>query len=220
MPSPNPLPASSPLAFLSDIHGNLRALDAVLAELARQAVTDIFVAGDLVLGGSEPLAVWKRLQSVGAHCVRGTSDAALGTIDPSRLQPDGPEQTELAARFADTRRALGDVILRRLAELPERLRLPLIDGREILLVHGSPADPMRALTHDLDDDELHELLAGDPADIVVCGASHVPFARVLDDVQVLNVGSVGQAPEGAFAHYTLVFPRFGGPLFEQAWVEY
>lgn len=208
------------MAFLSDIHGNLPALEAVLADLKRLTITDIFVAGDLLLGGDQPLQVWQRLQTIGARSVRGTSDIALATLNPTGLRPQTPEEEQMAERFAATRRAVGDVILRRLGELPDRIRVPMIDGRELLLVHGSPADPLVGIEHDLDDDELRSLLSDDPADIVICGSTHVPFVRVLDDVHVVNVGSVGSAPGGGVAHYTLVYPKTTGATIDQTWAEY
>jgi predicted phosphodiesterase len=55
---------------------------------------------------------------------------------------------------------------------------------------------------------------------VVCGASHVPFERQLGDVRVVNVGSVGAAPEGRFAHYTILSPRMDGALIDQRVIEY
>jgi predicted phosphodiesterase len=214
-----PKPASRPMAFLSDVHGNLAALEAVLAELERQSIEDIYVAGDLLLGGDQPLEVWQRLQRKGAHCVRGTSDVALATLDPSTLRPESAEEHTMAARFAETRRSLGELILRRLAELPDRIRVPMIDGSELLVVHGSPSDPFEAIDHDLDDEQVRELLADDPADIVVCGATHVPFSRTVDDVHVINVGSVGNAPNSNVAHYTLLYPKTTGATVEQTWVE-
>ena len=54
-------PEAAPIAFLSDVHGNLTALDVVLAELERLDVKRLYVAGDLLLGGDEPLGVWQRL---------------------------------------------------------------------------------------------------------------------------------------------------------------
>jgi predicted phosphodiesterase len=61
----------------------------------------------------------------------------------------------------------------------------------------------------------------DPADIVVCGGSHVAFQRDIDDVvRILGVGSVGAAPEGRIAHYAVLTPRMDGTLVEQTWVEY
>ena len=214
-----PKPASRPMAFLSDVHGNLKALEAVLTELQRHAIEDIYVAGDLLFGGEEPLQVWQRLQSLGAHCVRGTSDVALATLDPATLRPRTPEEETMAARFAATRRAVGDLILRRLVELPDRIRVPMVDGTELLLVHGSPSDPFESIEHDLGDEDVRELLADDPADIVVCGATHVPYARVVDDVHVINVGSVGSAPGGEVAHFTLLYPKTSGAMVEQTWVD-
>jgi predicted phosphodiesterase len=89
------------------------------------------------------------------------------------------------------------------------------------LVHGSPADPSEPLSQDLEDEELMALVADDPADMVVCGATHVPFIRTLDEVQIINVGSVGEAPgEPRIAHYTIVSPKVSGATIEQNWVEY
>jgi predicted phosphodiesterase len=96
----------------------------------------------------------------------------------------------------------------------------MIDGSELLLVHGSPRDPFETMGHELDDEEMNVMLADDPADVVVCGGTHVAFARLIDTVQVINVGSVGAAPEGRFAHYAVVFPSSSGSHFEQSYVEY
>lgn len=213
-------PLSSPTAFLSDLHGNLPALEAVLGELGARAVTRIYVAGDLLLGGAEPLEVWRRLERVGARCVAGPSDAALARVPAQTLRPSSSLERERAARFEETRRALGDVVLRRLGALPYHLRLPLVDGRELLLVHGSPADPFEALSHDMDDEEVRALLGSEAADVVVCGGTHVPFSRIVDDVEIVNVGSVGAAPDGPYAHYTVISPRMNGAEIEQHWVEY
>ena len=125
----------------------------------------------------------------------------------------------MAAQFRDTRRGLGELALKFLERLPTSRRVPLIDGSEIVMVHGSPADPTVEMSEDLSDDELIELVADDPADIVICGASHVPFTRALPQTRVVNVGSVGEAPGGSVAHFTVITPRMDGNLVEQTWVE-
>jgi len=213
-------PAAAPIAFLSDLHGNLAALEVVLAELDRLGVKRLYVAGDLLLGGDEPLGVWQRLQTLGATCTRGPSDMALGSVDPTSLVPIDDEQRRQARRFADTRAAIGDLVAERLRRLPERERIPLVDGREILMVHGSPADNNREISHDLSDDEILALLDDDPADIIVCGSTHVPFQRAVDEYHVVNVGSVGAAPEGQIAHYTVITPRMSNADILQDWVSY
>jgi predicted phosphodiesterase len=208
------------MAFLSDVHGNTPALEAVLDELDRRAVKDIFIAGDLILGGPSPMDAWRAIQRVNARCVCGPSDVALARVDAKLLKPQDEDEAEKVRQFAAAQKALGEIVLKRLAQLPRQLRLPMIDGRELLLVHGSPKDPFESMSHDMEEEELRELLADDPADIVVCGGTHVPFARLVDEVHVINVGSVGSAPEGRFAHYTIVSPNAAGATFEQSFVEY
>lgn len=209
------------MAFLSDVHGNLPALEAVLDEIERRAIHEIYVAGDLLLGGEQPVEVFKRLSQVGAKCIRGLSDNALTRIRPESLRPSDEGQRALAERFAATRSQIGELALKFLEKLPEERRIPMVDGSEILVVHGSPADPSVEISHDLTDDEVLALIADDPADIVVCGASHVPFQRDLDGLRVINVGSVGAAPEGRVAHYTVITPNSDGTtLIEQTYVEY
>jgi predicted phosphodiesterase len=213
-------PAAGPIAFLSDVHGNLTALDVVLTELERLGVKRIYVAGDLLLGGDEPLEVWHRLQEVGAICTRGPSDMALGSVDPSSLVPIDGEQRKQARLFGDTRAAIGDLVAERLRRLPEQQRIPLIDGREVLMVHGSPADSHREIGHDLTDDEILALLDDDPADIIICGSTHVPFQRAVAEYHVVNVGSVGAAPEGQIAHYTVLTPTMSSAEILQDWISY
>lgn len=213
-------PAGLPLAVISDIHGNLEALEAVLSELARRAVVDVFALGDHLLGGDDPLAVWQRLQQIGARCTQGPSDLALARIQAAELpETQGSDQAR-ARRFTETQRALGELIRKQLSQLPAQLRVPMIDGREMLLVHGSPADPLSCMSADMDDEELNDLVGDDPADIIVCGGSHVPFAHALHDIELYNVGSVGQAPEGRFAHFTVIEPKANGADVYQGYVEY
>ncbi len=213
-------PAAKPMAFLSDIHGNLEALEAVLEELARRDVTRIYVAGDSFLGGPEPLAVFRRLVGASAVMIRGLSDTALCALDPASVTPRDEAEREKLEEFRKTREALGDLVLQQIRKLPERLRIPLIDGREMVMVHGSPADPREEISHDMEEDEIRALLADDVADIVICGASHMPFRIPLDEVEVLSVGSVGAAPEGRVAHFAIVAPRMDGADVEQLYVEY
>ena len=209
-----------PMAFLADIHGNRAALDAVLATLKDEGVSSIFVAGDLLLGGDDPLGVWLRLMEVSARCVRGTTDRALALMEPARLHPKTEEERVAAQRFVDARAALGDLILAKLRRLPEAIRLEMPDGREWVVVHGSPMDPDEAITADLDDEEVGALVGDDPADVIICGSGHVPFVRGIEEVTIVAVGSVGASPEGRLAHYTLMMPTAQGPRIDQKWVTY
>lgn len=213
-------PASRPIAFLSDIEGNLRALEAVLKEIETYNVEQVYVAGDLVFGGEDPLGVFQRLLSLKAICTKGLTDYALVSLDPESLQPANDEEAKRAALFIETRRRLGDLNLERIRRLPFSFRIPMIDGREILMVHGTPSDPHDELTHDLSDDELLEKIGDDVADIIVCGASHIPFQANIGEQTVVNVGSVGAAPGGSIAHYTILTPKMSGTEILQSFIEY
>lgn len=213
-------PAAKPLAFFSDVHGNLEALEAVLRDLGRHGVVDLVALGDHLLGGEAPVDVWMRLQLAGAKLLRGVSETALVTIDPERLTAINAADRARLDRFRSTREALGELLLARIKRLPETVRIPMIDGREIVAVHGSPADPAIEIGHDLDDEEVDALIGDDPADIVICGASHVPFDRFVGEVRVVNVGAVGASPEGRVAHYTVIVPRLDGATIDQRYVEY
>jgi putative phosphoesterase len=172
------------LLCLSDIHGHLDALRAVLATAERRSFHKLLVAGDIVFPGPDPVDTWRRLAAAGAVMVQGLTDRAVATLDPSVLHPRSDHERERIERMRTTRDALG----------------------ELLVVHGSPADPGEALTHDMSDEEINALLGDDPADVVVCGASHVPFDRMVGGVRVVNVGSVGEAPGAGLrvAHATWI----------------
>ncbi len=212
--------ATAPMAFVSDVHGNLPALEAVLSELDRQGVEQLFAAGDHLLGGEDPLGVWRLLQARKAHLTVGVSDVALTRIAPDQLAPSTAEEQARAAHFTQTREAVGDLIVEQLRRLPALVRVPLVSGGELVMVHGSPLDPMTEIGHDASDDELLALLGDDPADVVVCGGTHVPFQRAVEGVLFVNVGSVGAAPEGRIAHYGVVEPKIEGPEIRLSWIEY
>jgi predicted phosphodiesterase len=190
------------LLCLSDIHGHASALHAILATADKRGYQKLLVAGDLCFPGPEPLETWRTLARLNAMCVQGVADKALATFDLATLQEAAtdPQRRAMLQRFQDVRAEIGDLVLERLRRLPTEVRMPLPDGRELLLVHGSPEDPTEPMTHDLDDDELRALIGDDPADIIVCGMSHVPFERVVADVHIINVGSVGESPSGGVAH--------------------
>lgn len=205
-------PIASPIAFISDIHGNLSALERVLERLEQQGVRHIYAAGDLLLGppGSDAAGVWRRLRQAKVECVRGLSEEALIRIDGMALDPDGKEQEAEADHFLEVRRAIGDLVVQQLKSLPQSLEIPLIDGRRIFVVHGSPADPLTEIEHHMEDDTIEHLVHTTAAEIVVCGASHVPFRRDLEQHTVISVGSLGASPTRGVAHYCVMTPRMDG----------
>jgi predicted phosphodiesterase len=201
------------LLCISDIHGHADALAAVLATAERRGYDKLLCAGDLCFPGPEPLETWRRLTQAGAVCVQGVVDRALATLDPEKIRAKSEHERARLDRMAEVRRELGELILARLQRLPPMVRMPLDDGGELVLVHGSPLDPMEPISHDMSDEEISALLGDDPADIVVCGGSHVPFDRTVAGMRVVNVGSVGEAPRGngPFPHADATIIEVPGP---------
>jgi Calcineurin-like phosphoesterase superfamily domain len=170
-----------------------------------------------VFPGPQPLETWRRLTAAGAVMVQGVSDKALATLDPSSLHPRSDHERAMLERMKAVRSELGDLVLERVKRLPTHFRMPLEDGGELLLVHGSPVDPAESLTFDMTDEELDALIGDDPADVIVCGMSHTPFHRWLGDIQVINVGSIGDAPDRVTE---VPGETRGGPLVAHAtWIE-
>jgi predicted phosphodiesterase len=189
---------------ISDTHGDADALLTVLAQGKERGYEQLVVCGDLLFPGPKPLETWKALTEHKALCVQGLADRALAELDPDELSATTPEQAARLDLLHSTHTALGELIIARLGKMPTTARLPLENGQEMVIVHGSPADPTVAMSVDMSDDELSVLIGDDPADIIVCGASHVPFTRVIGDTQIVNVGCVGDRPTPGFAHATMI----------------
>ena len=147
------------VAIVSDVHGNLRALEAVLADL-RQVAPDLVVhGGDLVYGGTHPAEVIDQIRALGWPGVRGNTDEMLWS--PKSLTEFAARTPQLGAhlgRIQDlippTLASIGDERLRWLEGFPERY---VVDG--ITLVHASPADLWRAPMPNTSDEELRSTYA-------------------------------------------------------------
>jgi predicted phosphodiesterase len=202
---------------ISDLHGHADALRAVLRVADRRGYARLIVAGDLCFPGPAPLATWKLLMDANATCVQGIGDRAFATIDVDALlaQARTDHERERLRRVSEARAELGELIVARLAKLPTSVRIPLPSGDELLVVHGSPADPTEGIDVTMSDAELMALIGDDPADVVVCGATHVPFDRWVQGVRVVNVGSVGEAPGGRHADATFLEVSPEGITVEQ-----
>jgi len=184
------------VAIVSDIHGNRRAFEAVLADLKEVAPDLVLHGGDLAAGGAHPADIIDRVCSLGWPGVRGNTDEMLWA--PERLAEYAATQPKLAPILA----MVQETIPPTLASIgEERLRwlegLPFVYSREgFSLVHASPGDCWRAPSPNASDAELHSTYASLRAPIVVYGHVHCPYIRRLQDLTVANTGSVSQSYDG------------------------
>ncbi len=189
------------VAVLSDIHGVLPALDAVLAEPAVQAAERIVLTGDIA-AGPQPAEVLDRLLGLGDRVtwVRGNADRELvelargqaGDI-PDPIAPWAARQ--LSAEHVDW-----------LARLPHPVTLPVGGFGDVVFCHATPRDDEEVVVVDSRLDRWAEVLAGLPEQTmtVVCGHTHMPFTRLAHRRQIINPGSVGMPYGRAGAHWALL----------------
>ena len=163
------------IAALYDIHGNLPALDAVLAEVD----ADVIVVGGDVVMGLAPAETLERLRSLpgDVRFIRGNADREVYDEQPG-LAP--------AELLEHARARLSQEQLDFLRTWP----LTVSVGR-VLFCHATPRNDEEIFTRDSPDERWAATLAGVDADVVVCGHTHVQFDRRIGDIRLVNAGSVG-----------------------------
>ncbi|MFN2617179.1 MAG: metallophosphoesterase [Thermoleophilaceae bacterium] len=188
------------LGLLYDIHGNLPALEAVLADAARAGVERFVLGGDYCLFGAWPVETVERLRDLDAEWIRGNGER--WTAAP----PEAPDQVQGAIERC--RELLGEELVRQLAALPETFTA---DG--VLFCHGSPASDVRSFLPEPAEDEP-ELLVGVEARRLVFGHTHLAFERTAGGgIELLNPGSVGMPFDGdPRAAWGLIVPDGGVEL--------
>jgi putative phosphoesterase len=197
------------VAALYDVHGNLRALDAVLAKVD----ADVILVGGDVAAGPWPAETLDRLRAFGdrVRWIRGNADRELAQPSESSEQGGPPQQV-----MSWTRRRLGEDQLRFLAALPLTETIDVAGVGRVLFCHATPRSDDELLTRISDEARWRAALDGVDADVVVCGHTHVQFDRTVGDVRLVNAGSVGMPYEARLGAYWLAI----GPGIEHRRTEY
>jgi putative phosphoesterase len=189
------------IALLSDIHGNVLALEAVTKQIRRERPDAVLVAGDLVLNGPDPngaVDALRVLESEGALIVSGNTDIAVGDFDYGAAFPqyqDGvPDTISAAAEWAHDE--LGDEQLDWLRRLPAERRIRTADDTLVLVVHASPGSQTRGFDQALDANIIFERAAATDARVICVGHTHVPEVRDLGWKIIVNDGSCGYVFDG------------------------
>jgi len=172
------------LACLYDVHGNLAALEAVVAD-ARAAGADRWIlGGDYVLMGPRPAETFARLREL-----EGTSLWIRGNTDRWLAEP--PDDETIAAAIVWTRGQVGDVAARVLASLPPNA----LYGEDTRICHASPPSDMESFLPEPADTDAH-LLHGVEEKRVLFGHTHLQFRRMHGAIELVNPGSVGVPLDG------------------------
>jgi predicted phosphodiesterase len=177
------------IALLSDIHGNLVALETVLREIAQEPIDQIICLGDVGAIGPQPREVIERLRQLRCPVALGNTDDWL-LSPPIPSDPDPEPVHEIAAWCSEQ---LSPEDRAYLQTLPMLLGLPLDEGRTLLGYHGSPSSYNDVIAATTLGTEVAGMLGGHSATVMVGGHTHIQMVRRYEDSYLVNVGSIGLA---------------------------
>lgn len=173
------------LGLIYDVHGNLDALDAVLADAAEAGIMRFVLGGDYALFGLRPAETVERLHGLDARWIRGNVDR--WTEHPH----EAPEDPLIRDAIEWCRSEVGDRVVAELGELPE-----MLVGEGVRFSHGSPLSDVRSFGTEPSDEDT-ELLDGHAEPLQVFGHTHIAFEREASGgIRLLNPGSAGMPMDG------------------------
>lgn len=178
------------IAFISDIHGNFTALQAVLADIKLQNTDQIICLGDTVTLGPQPKEVLNTLKELNCVFITGNHDAAL-------LDPEEAEKFEITEHlipdlyWCRERLTLDDLNFIGAFKSTHEIELP--NGVAVLCFHGSPFSSTDLIQSTTPEDQLDKYFEDQKANVFIGGHSHIQMYRRYGDKLILNSGSVGNS---------------------------
>ncbi|MBN1876069.1 MAG: metallophosphoesterase family protein [Anaerolineae bacterium] len=180
------------LAILSDIHGNLPALEAVLADMAQYQVDHVVVAGDVINVGPHSAAVAARVTASGWAVIRGNNEYYLLDYGTDRA----PDQWQHYTLIPWLHRQMGGYWQTIIAGWPDTLCLRYPDAPPVRVAHGTPRSPWESIFPTAPEDEIAAMLDGVEETTLIVGHTHLPFEREVGSWHIINPGSVGIPLDG------------------------
>ena len=185
------------IAILSDIHGNLTALNSVMDDIQKNKCDKTFFLGDYVLAGPEPAATIDYCMHISTYdnteMIQGNTDKMIAEYSDeifNNLKDNGAPI--MANALKDDVSILNDTQKEFLKNLPAQKEIE-IEGVKLLLVHGSPRRNNEDILPDTPPKEVEEMVKDTDATIILCGHTHIPCGfQTVTRKTVINVGSVGR----------------------------
>lgn len=177
------------IAILSDIHGNLEALEAFESSVG--PYDELWVLGDIVNYGPQPSEAIAFVRRHASIVISGNHDYAVGTGSDPRCSPAFREMARTMQQYTES--VLTDAERAWLRALPKSARRE-VDGKRFLLCHATPSDMFRYGPAEVEF-WTPEAVAAD-ADILLVGHTHLPFILEIGARSIVNPGSLGQPKHG------------------------
>jgi len=193
------------IAVLNDIHGNLPALEAVLAEVRRERVDQIVVGGDVIVGpmSREALAELTALD-IPVRYLFGNCEVAVMQAAAGKLPASVPEKYR--SWISWTAEQLHPEYDALLASWPKTITLDVPGLGDVLFCHGTPRDENEIITQVTPEDRVLSVLEGVTARVVICGHTHMQYDRMIGRTRIVNAGSVGMPFGDPGADWLLLGP--------------
>lgn len=204
------------IAVISDIHGNLVALDAVLADIDRSRPDALVCLGDVVESGPQPREVLARLRAIGSVNLMGNTDERV--LSPQPYEPPNEHARRSAEIEAWCVGLLGAEDRALMRSFQATATLALDHSTRLLCFHGSPRSNTEVIRATTPEAELEPMLADAAAQVLIGGHTHTQMLRRHRTALIVNAGSVGLPfeliPGGVrrppWAEYAMIEARDGG----------
>lgn len=213
------------IAVISDIHGNMDALESVLESIKKDRCDKIFALGDYAMAGPQPEDTinWfmQNAESHNITMIQGNTDYMIANYTDDLYKELSEKAPVMAEALKDDHASIGQAHIDFLQNLPTKQSLE-IDNVKILLVHGSPRRNNEDILPETSMNEVRSMLSGVEEDVILCGHTHIPCGfQTPEKKTVVNVGSVGrpftEEPKACYLKLTITN---GKCVFEHKFVEY
>ena len=185
------------ITVISDIHGNMQALEAVLYDINKENCQKIFCLGDIAMAGPEPCQTIDKIielnKNENFYLIAGNTDKMLASLENEKIYQDLKIKNDIMANaYLDDLKLLKKYQIEFLNSLPTTLALKF-DEKKILLCHGSPRRIDENIHPDLTIEEVEEIIKNCDANIIFCGHTHLPCGfQTNTGKTIANAGSIGR----------------------------
>ena len=213
------------IAVISDIHGNMEAINAVMQDIESKNCEKIFVLGDYAMAGPEPSQAvgffMSKQYDLNYTMIQGNTDLMIAEYNTKLYETLKTKAPVMAEALKNDAKILSKTEKMFLKCLPIQQEID-IEGVKFLLVHGSPRKNNEDILPNTPMQEVEKMLKNVDANVILCGHTHIPCGFQLENKKtVVNVGSVGRpfTPEPKSC-YLIISVEKGRCVFEHQFVEY
>lgn len=209
------------VAVISDIHGNMQALEAVINDYKSQNCEKVLCLGDLAMAGPQPSETVDFVKGQNWEIIQGNTDKMIAEFSDKILSNVKSAFPVMGNALENDAEILSEVQKEYLANLSPQKEL-VFENVKVLMVHGSPRRNNEDILPNRPIEEIEEIIANTDADLILCGHTHIPCGYQTSKKQtVVNAGSVGRPfTDNAKACYAIIDFNSGAFSVEHRFVDY